>query len=867
MSFATPPTPSKTAPAMLHDRTIDLSNCDREPIHIPGSIQTHGCMLACDDRGGTVVRHSLNAAAMLGLGGAINGAALSDLIGDKAAHDLRNALATASVPERPALLFNLALANGAHFDVAAHRFRSTVIFEFEPAGPEARQPLALMREMIGRLTRASDIPAMLRDGARLVRGLLGYDRVMVYRFGHDGAGQVVSEAKRGDLESFLGQYFPASDIPRQARALYLRNTIRIISNAAGAAVRIEPQEDSAGEPLDLSYAHLRSVSPIHLEYLRNMGVSASMSISIIIDGALWGLIACHHYTPHVLPMAERVAAEMFGEFFSLHLNALQQQRKLENARQARMSLDRFVQFASHYGEVDELLRERIADIAALVPCDGAGLWMNGIWSGIGVTPPSAAVPALARFAGEVTEGRIWGTHALSQRLSQAEDYYKDVSGVLIVPLSQMARDYLFFFRREVVQTLDWAGNPSKTYETGPLGDRLTPRKSFAIWKEEVHMRAEPWTDADREIAEAIRGALVEIVLRHNEMIADERRKADVRQRMLNEELNHRVKNILSVIKSLVGHPVSEQRALSDYVTSLKGRIQALSFAHDQVVRSDGGGLLADLLNAELTPYRNQSAAITFSGPPVWLDSRAFSVMALVLHELSTNAAKYGALSISGGRLDVAWALTEEKDCRLEWRESGGPPVEPPKRHGFGTVLIDRSVPYDLGGESDVAYARDGLRAHFLLPRRHVSEIAESDALPAADRPAMAVTAGDAESLADIQLLLVEDQMLIALDVESMLADHGISRVTTTGSAMDALHRLDVLMPDIAVLDLNLGATTSLPVAAELARRGIPFLFATGYGATSILPTSMENVPVVRKPYDAEVLMAAIRRTLKRVGKL
>ena len=857
---------SKATPVMLHDRTIDLSNCDREPIHIPGSIQTHGCMLVCDDRGGSVVRHSLNASAMLGIDGAINGKGLGSLIGEAAAHDLRNALATASVPGRPALLFDLALANGARFDVAAHRFRSNVIFEFEPAGAQVRQPLSLMREMVGRLSRATDLDTMLRDGARLIRGMLGYDRVMVYRFGHDGAGQVTSEAKRGDLESFLGQYFPASDIPRQARALYLRNTIRIISNASGGAVRIEPELDEAGEPLDLSHAHLRSVSPIHLEYLRNMGVSASMSISIIVDGALWGLIACHHYSPHVLPMAERVAAEMFGEFFSLHLNALQQQRKLENARQARLSLDRFVQFASHYGEVDDLLRERIADIAALVPCDGAGLWMNGIWSGIGVTPPAGAIPALARFAGGVTEGRVWGTHALSQRLSEAEDYYKDVSGVLIVPLSQMARDYLFFFRREVVQTLNWAGNPNKTYETGPLGDRLTPRKSFAIWKEEVHMRAEPWTDADREIAEAIRGALVEIVLRHNEMIADERRKADVRQRMLNEELNHRVKNILSVIKSLVGHPVSEQRTLRDYVGSLKGRIQALAFAHDQVVRSDGGGLLADLLNAELTPYRNQSAAITCSGPPVWLDSRAFSVMALVLHELSTNAAKYGALSISGGRLDVTWALTDDKDCRLEWRESGGPPVEPPKRHGFGTVLVDRSVPYDLGGKSEVEYARDGLQARFLLPRRHVSEIKSNEVAPATDMPVVeAVTSS--ESLADIQLLLVEDQMLIALDVESMLADHGIRRVTTTGSAMDALQRLDLLVPDIAVLDLNLGSTTSLPVAEELVRRNIPFLFATGYGETSIVPPSMAAVPMVRKPYDAEALLAAIRRTLKRAGKM
>src|ERR1041384_5226886 len=159
---------------------------------------------------------------------------------------------------------------------------------------------------------------------------------MVYQFEADGSGKVVSEAKRPDLESFLGQYFPATDIPQQARALYLKNTIRIISDANFERIPVMPVLDVSGEPLDLSFAHLRSVSPIHCEYLRNMGVGASMSISIINDGELWGLIACHHYSPRVLPMAMRIAAEMFGEFFSLHLNALSHRRKGFLATQAQL---------------------------------------------------------------------------------------------------------------------------------------------------------------------------------------------------------------------------------------------------------------------------------------------------------------------------------------------------------------------------------------------------------------------------------------------------------------------------------------------------------------------------------------------------
>jgi light-regulated signal transduction histidine kinase (bacteriophytochrome) len=235
-----------------------------------------------------------------------------------------------------------------------------------------------------------------------------------------------------------------------------------------------------------------------------------------------------------------------------------------------------------------------------------------------------------------------------------------VSGVLAIPLSQTGSDCLFFFRKELVQTLNWAGNPDKTYETGPLGDRLTPRKSFAIWKETVKGQAQSWAESEREIAEIVRVAIVEIVLRQNELMAGERRKSEVRQRMLNEELSHRVKNILAVIKSLVASPQHHKNTLEQYVATLQGRIEALAIAHDQVVRGDGGGILSELLDAELRPYRAKEATIVLEGPAIWLDSRAFSVMALVFHELATNAAKYGALSVPTGIV----AVTDDGDGNL-----------------------------------------------------------------------------------------------------------------------------------------------------------------------------------------------------------
>lgn len=837
---------------------VDLTNCDREPIHIPGSIQPHGALLAFDVSLTLALRHSRNVGEVLGLTGEINGAAAEILLGDELTHSLRNALGTINEGSRPALLLDQPMRAG-RFDIAVHRYKSVVIVEFEIAGTGQERPLQVARTMIERISRIDTTNQLIQTAARLVRGILGYDRVMIYQFERDGAGKVLAEVKRSDLESFLGQYFPASDIPQQARALYLKNTIRIISSSNYQPVPLVPQFDLSGEPLDLSYAHLRSVSPIHLEYLRNMGVGASMSISIVVDGELWGLIACHHYSPRVLPMALRVAAEMFGDFFSLHLSALRQRGKVRVATEARTYLDRVLTLATQRN-VEEVLVENLADFGQLVPNDGFALYMHGRWTSFGATPSAMEAPALADFVGSVAGGRVWATHMLSGHFPGAEAYYQIASGLLAVPLSQTPRDYLFFFRKELVQTLNWAGNPDKSYETGPMGDRLTPRKSFSIWKQTVERQAQPWTEGDREIAEAARASLVEVVLRHNELLQDERAKADVRQRMLNEELNHRVKNILSVIKSLVGQPMQSGRSIEDYVASLRGRIQALSFAHDQIVRGEGGGSLADLVNAELSPYRSASNPITLADDGIWLDSRAYSVMALVLHELATNAAKYGALSVSGGSLVVNARIASNGDALLDWTERNGPPVSPPSREGFGTALLDRSIPFDLGGESTVSYAPEGLTAAFRLPARHVRR------KPVArDGRSATIESSSAETQhlpRDIRIMLLEDQMLIAMDVEGMLADRGFTSVSTVNSVAEANKLIGRAPPALAVLDVNLGDETSISVARKLRELGVPFVFATGYGESRVIPPELSEVLVVRKPYDAESLLRALQRSLE-----
>lgn len=838
--------------------SVDLTNCDREPIHIPGSIQPHGCLLACDPTAGNVVRHSRNAGEMLGFPGSLVDRPLHEVLGNTATHDIRNALATAPDPSRPALMPRLKIESGLEFDVTVHRHDGHAILEFEKTDVSTT-PLQLARELIGRTRATTETSQLLRLTTALLRAVLGYDRVMIYRLEHDGAGKVESESKRPDLESFLGQYFPASDIPQQARALYLKNPIRVISDAAGHRIAIEPSQQATQPPLDLSYAHLRSVSPVHLEYLRNMGVGASMSISIVVDGKLWGLIACHHYAPKALSQAHRVAAEMFGEFFSMHLISLQQKQTLQVVTSARRALDRFLQRATTQTEVFALMSDALEDFRDAIACDGLGLFLDGQWHAIGTAPPAEHIPDLADYIFALAENRIWSTDRLSLVNPQADAYYQDVSGVIAVPLSQVNRDALFFFRKERLQTLNWAGNPEKSYESGPLGDRLTPRKSFEIWKQTVERHSEPWTEADLEIAHAVHSAAVEVVLRHRELMQEERHKAELRQRLLNEELNHRVKNILAVIKSLVATPAGDATALAEYITSLKGRVQALSHAHDQVIRGSGGGEIAQLLEAELSPYVAAASHIKLEGPRVQLDGRAYPVSALVFHELCTNAAKYGSLSVPGASLEVVWTLDESENLRIIWTERGGPVVNMPGSKGFGSALISRSIPFDLGGESTVVFESEGVRATIMIPKRFLTVL---EGLPQRSlAPVAAQETKREKPITDTKVLLVEDQVLIAMDAEMMLTDGGITTISTANSAASALEQLKTFTPDIALLDINLGSGTSLPVAEELKRRGIPFVFATGYDDRTALPSELLSIPVVRKPYDADQLLKILSESL------
>ena len=309
---------------MPDSRPVDLTNCDREPIHLLGAVQSFGFLLAVSTSEWRIVRASRNVADFLGVSSAsLIGKPLAEVFNADAIHAIRGHLQTARLSDTVARAFGLSLTSGGPpFDIAVHDVVDTVIIECEPCRHEPQiNAGTLVRGMLARMQSATDLRTFYRVAAREMRALTGFDRVMIYRFDFDGSGEVIAEAARAGLESYLGLHYPASDIPRQARILYERNWLRIISDTNAEPSPIEPALDEKGRPIDLSMSILRSVSRIHIEYLQNMGVGASMSVSILRDGKLWGLFACHHYGPHHVGFERRTGAELFGQMFSLQLES------------------------------------------------------------------------------------------------------------------------------------------------------------------------------------------------------------------------------------------------------------------------------------------------------------------------------------------------------------------------------------------------------------------------------------------------------------------------------------------------------------------------------------------------------------------
>ena len=505
------PTPSRA----LEPVQVDLASCDLEPIRVPGSIQPHGRLLVLQPDSLAPVAWSENwsdaqlAAALQ----ALQDLSLATLPSVQAGQAGASPVSLGAVRLGPD-------AGGAVFDTSVHRSERHLIVEFEPASPSAgnEAPIySLGRVFLPQLQQAGTVPELAALAAREMKRLTGFGRCLVYRFDEGGHGEVLAEEADPGYDSYGGHHFPASDIPQQARALYLVNHFRLIADANYRPVRLRAHDASlTAADIDLSQAQLRSVSPIHLEYMRNMGTLASMSVSIVIDGRLWGLVSCHDHAPRFLDTGTRLACEHLGQLLSLQI-----QSKESNGEVAeRLALRQLtLQIVSHLAESDATLQHLVSEASLMLRvmrATGAAVVLDDeVWS-VGEVPQRAQVQELAGWiAGLGVE--VYESDSLAGHFAPAEAFRDTAAGVLAISISQVHRHLILWFRPEIVRTVRWAGDPRKPMTTD--GGRIHPRLSFQSWVEHIRGRSRPWSPAEAGAAGELRQALIGVVLRRAEELA------------------------------------------------------------------------------------------------------------------------------------------------------------------------------------------------------------------------------------------------------------------------------------------------------------------------------------------------------------
>ena len=860
-------------------KQTDLTNCDREPIHIPGAILPHGVLVVVDPDTFNVLQVAGDTKTLLGIGhDDMLGQSLETMLRPDQMQMLRR-VNTVHALAKPRHLLDpvLRFIPEQALDVSVHRIDGVLILEAEAADlidRFAADPLSGVQEMVEGFDTPMTLQALCHLAAERVRAVAGYDRVLVYRFMQDESGWVIAESREPHLEPFLDLHYPAADIPKQARALYVKNWLRLITQVNYTPARLSPPDNPrTGKPLDMSQAILRDVSPIHREYLRNMGIDASMSISIIREGKLWGLIACHNYSPRVLPRHLRAVCELFGSMFSLQLDAREKGEQFEQRLASRMVLQNLMlnlATADDYAEGLTKQSPNLLDyivtgssVADGVGTGGVAVSIKGSLTFLGITPSKPQIAALVLWMNDnlerLQQGEgVYATDRLGEVWPEAAAYANVASGILFISITDAPSDFIIWFRPELVGTTNWAGQDNKRGVSGVHGDRLTPRKSFEIWKETIRGRCLQWKTSDIDAAYDLRVSLLHVVLRRIEAVAFERKRVADRDQLLMAELDHRVKNTIANIQALVRQTSRSADSVTGFVTGLEGRIRSMAKAHSLLSQSRWESVsLTRLIYEELDPYKHGGTRLDVSGIDLLLTPKSALSMSLAIHELATNAVKYGALSQPGGSVSVDWEESES-GLDLTWTEAGGPPVSSPTRMGFGTTLIEKALGMETGGTSKIEYLPKGIVCKVFLPGSSLSKTAFIEPIQLLDLPKIQETLVPQTMSENFRILIVEDSFLVVMSIEGFFNELGWTIVGPAARKDAALALAGSETFDAALLDVNLNGELSWDIAAVLQKRGIPFVFSTGYDGSNILPDFLAGSVVLGKPFREDELASKLR---------
>ncbi|WP_293133716.1 ATP-binding protein [Microcoleus sp. bin38.metabat.b11b12b14.051] len=546
---------------------ISAYNCDREPIHIPNAIQPHGILLVFNEADWQILQISDNTESLLGYSPAqLLNQRLTDIFEPESQKTLTQCLAGDFDAVNPLSLklLNIQKESIFFYGIVHRSPENLLILELEPSERGITYDLfqfyQLTRHTLAKIQSTSDISSLCQLIAGEIRNIIEFDRVMVYRLDvRDGSGEVIAENKRSDLTSYLGLHFPASDIPPPAKELYRLNKLRLITNVNyQPSSLIPPDCPLTNAAPDLTFSILKSVSPCHIEYLQNMKVGASMSISLLKNNQLWGLIACHHGTPKYLPYHTRTICEFIGQVMSLELSNKEEQENLDDKVRLKSLQSDFV--ASIYRSEDFVAalgqdRERLL---GLVNATGAAIISNDLVMSFGKTPSENEINQLLDWVVPQLQDNLYYTDSLPKVYPNATQFKDLACGLIVVSITKIQRNFILWFRPEVIQTVNWGGNPNLQETLDEKGTpRMSPRKSFAKWQEIVQLKSLPWQPRELEGIVELRAAIVGIILKKADELAS-----------INEQLQ-RSNTELDAFAYIASHDLKEPlRGIHNYASFL-----------------------------------------------------------------------------------------------------------------------------------------------------------------------------------------------------------------------------------------------------------------------------------------------------------
>ncbi|KYC39866.1 cyanobacterial phytochrome A [Scytonema hofmannii PCC 7110] len=507
---------------------INVTSLKEAPIHVSGQVQPHGVLLVLQEPDLTILQVSSNVSTVFGIAPVnLLHQKLEDLLDPFQIERINAGLLEDSLDFiNPTKIWVRKKGDDyVVFDAVFHRNpEGFLILELEPAITQENIPFLsfyhLARASINQLGETSNIREFCKIIVQEVRKVTGFDRVMLYKFDDDGHGSVIAEEKLDHLEPYLGLHYPESDIPKPARKLFTSNWIRIIPDTRSQQSEIFPINNPVTQrPLDLTNSSLRSAAPCHIQYLHNMGVGSSLTISLIKEGKLWGLIACHHQTPKYVAYELRKACEFLGRVIFAELSAREETEDYDYRMQLTYIQSALVEYmAQEENFIDGLVKHQ-PSLLDLTSAQGAAICFGGNYTLIGETPKEEDLNFLVQWLRNNVKEEVFYTDSLPRIYPDAERFKNVASGLLAIPISK--RNYVLWFRPEVIQTVNWGGDPNKAFELSQAEGNLhlRPRKSFELWKETVRLTSLPWRYVEIKAALELRKAIVNIVLRQADELA------------------------------------------------------------------------------------------------------------------------------------------------------------------------------------------------------------------------------------------------------------------------------------------------------------------------------------------------------------